>query len=101
MVLCIFYWYLHNWTSLIQNAGGPPYFKEVVDHETAEDNIAEIVDQEHDGDEVNLFAERDKSDKYEEGEENSKIDEGFEGSDQNLKWISFNSCLITSNAIAI
>ena len=53
--------YLHNWTLLIQSAGGPPYFKEEVDHETAEDNVAEIVDQEHDGDEVNLFAERDKS----------------------------------------
>ena len=70
---------------MIQRAGCPPYFKEVVDHETAKDNIAEIVDEEHDGDEVNLFAERDKSYKYEEGEKNSKIDEGFKGSDHDLK----------------
>ena len=78
--------YLHYLTMIIiERVGCPPYLKEVVDHETAKDNVAEIIDQEHDRDEVNLFAERDKSDKYEEGEENSKIDEGFEGSDQNLK----------------
>ena len=53
--------YLHNRSRTIQNAWCPPYFKEVVDHETAEDNVAEIVDQEHDGDEVDLFAESDKS----------------------------------------
>ena len=78
--------YLHYLTLIIiERVRCPPYFKEEVDHETAKDNVAEIIDQEHDRDEVNLFAERDKSDKYEEGEENSKIDEGFEGSDQNLK----------------
>ena len=83
--------YLHNLTRIIQSAGGPPYFKEVVDHEAAKDNIAEIVDQEHDGDEVNLFTERDKSRQYEEGEKNSKIDEGFKGSDHDLKCSYFGS----------
>ena len=53
--------HLHNRPRTLRNVGCPPYFKEIVDHETAEDNVAEIVDEEHDGDEVDLFAERDKS----------------------------------------
>ena len=94
--------YLHNLTRIIQSAGGPPYFKEVVDHEAAKDNIAEIVDQEHDGDEVNLFTERDKSRQYEEGEKNSKIDEGFKGSDHDLKcFFNYTSVLIILFAFAL
>ena len=64
------------------------YFEEVVEHWDSGDDVAEIVDLEHDGEEMGLLTDEEPQ-KYEERKNHSKIDDDFQTGYNDLEKVLF------------